>query len=187
MRPSGHLHSTSIALAIFFTINNSFTVLEGVLFLSGALLLDGDFFVSKFLFHINNHRNFITHSVVFYIILIFLTYVTHSLLIWLFLGAFYHLCFDIFDWGIPLVPFKTNTFVTPHLLQVPAQLDEVYFFKTYFGNNTIKIVEIVLFLGFIISFLLLPLELDLLLLLIEWLVFSEFLFQYRKVQRLIKQ
>ena len=183
MRPSGHLHSTAIALAIFFTLNQSFTVFEGFLFLSGALLLDGDFFVSKFLFHVANHRNFITHSVVFYLILIFLSFVSHSVFIWLFLGALYHLCFDIFDWGIPLVPFKTSTFVTPHLLQVPAQLDEINFFRTYFSNNIIKLVEIALVLGFIISLLLVPLELVILLLLLEALVVSEFLFQYRKVQR----
>lgn len=184
MRPSGHLHNTSIALAFLFTLFHNFSILEGVLFLSGSLLLDGDFFISKKLFKIANHREFLTHSVLFYIILIILCLITHFVLFWLFLGALYHLFFDLLDWGLPLIPFRHNTYFTPHLLEVPTKLDEVYFFKTYFNNKIIFISELLFLLGFIVSLAFLPVDFIILLLLIEILVISEFTFQFRKARSL---
>lgn len=187
MRPSGHLHSTTIALAIIYQFIPSFSILEGVLFFSGVMLLDGDFIVSRKLFHIQNHRLFITHSILLYIILIILSFSTHVILFWLFLGAFYHLCFDVFDWGIPLIPFQTETYFTPHLLQVPPQLDEIYFFKTYFSNKTINLLESVLLVGCIGSLFFLPIPLMVLVVLVEVLVIAEFLFHYRNLQLMLNK
>ena len=185
MRPSGHLHSTSIGLAFLFTVIHSFTIINGVLFLSGSLLLDGDFFVSKKIFNIPNHREFITHAIVLYIMLSIVCYIIHLDLIWLFLGAFYHLCFDLFDWGLPILPFKITTYVTPHLLTIPSNLDEIYFFKTYFSNKAILISELMLIIGFICSLFFLPIEMITLIIVIELLVIIEFMFQYTRLKRVI--
>ena len=180
MRSSGHLHSTTIALVFIFIINTSITLLEGSLFLIGALLLDGDFYISKKIFKIENHRNFPTHSVFLYLILLPLTLLIHSILFWLFAGCFFHLFFDIFDWGLPIIPEKI---VTPHLLQVPANKEEQYFFQTYFSNKFIYGIEILFFIGFIVSLFLLKLELVLLALVMELFVVLEFLFQYSKLKK----
>ena len=182
MRPSGHLHSTSIGLAFLFTLFHSFTLINGVFFLSGSLLLDGDFFVSKKFFNIANHRDFITHSILLYVVLIIVCYIGNLDLIWLFLGSFYHLCFDLFDWGLPILPFKIITYVTPHLLTIPSNLDEIYFFKTYFSNKQILASEIILAIGFICSLVFLPVEMIALIIVIELLVIIEFVFQFTRLR-----
>ncbi len=184
MRPSGHLHTTTIALAFLFSFLHNFSLFEGVLFLLGSLLLDGDFFVSKKIFKIVNHREFITHSFLFYFGLIILCLMSHIILLWVFLGALYHLLFDLFDWGLPIIPFKHNTYFTPHLLKVPSNLEEVFFFKTYFSNKIISLAEIVFLVGFVLSLPLIPVDFIILLLLIEILVLSEFTFQFRKIKTL---
>lgn len=181
MRPSGHLHSTVIALALLYHFIPSFSLLEGALFLAGAVLLDGDFIVSKKFFHMGNHRMFLTHSMPFFVILILISLFTHFILLWLFLGALYHLSFDIFDWGIPIVPFQADTFFTPHILQVPPRSDEKYFFQAYFGNNIIKLLEIVLLVGFIGSIFFLPVDIFVVVVGLEGLVISEFIVNYRNL------
>ena len=186
MRPSGHVHSTTIALALLFGFMHSFTQLQGFLFLLGSLLLDNDYHISKRIFKQANHRDFITHSILFYLILIPLCFLGHLEIIWLFIGAFFHLSFDLLDWGLPLLPFRPNTYITPHLLTVPSQIDEIYFFKTYFGNKIILLVEIVLFIGLILSLAFLPLNLLILVLMVETLVLAEFLFQLTKSKSLTK-
>ena len=184
MRPSGHAHATTIALALLYFFISNFNLLEAILFLSGSLLLDGDFVVTKIIFKMKNHRDFITHSYLIYLILIILSYIFHLIFIWLFLGALYHLCFDVFDWGLPILPFNPDLYVTPHLLIVPSQLEEVYFFKTYFRNKFIYFLEIFLFLGFIVSILFLPLILIVLVSAIEIMILAEFLFQFTKSKAL---
>ena len=139
MRPSGHLQSTTIALVFLFSFNSSLTVLEGALFLLGSLFLDVDYIISKNIFKIDNHRNFITHSVLFYLFLILLTILTHSYFFWLFAGSLFHLFFDIFDWGLPLHPYR---FFTPHLIDDPVNKKEKYFFKNYFENKIIYSLEL---------------------------------------------
>jgi len=178
LRASGHLHSTTTFVMILFQFNTSLTVLEGALFLIGAMLLDGDFFVSKFFFKIPNHRNFITHAPLLYVILLPLTYLVNPILVWLTCGAIFHLLFDVFDWGLPLKP---TTMVTPHILQVPPITEEKYFFKAYYSNKNILFIEGTLLLCFILSLLVLQKELVYFALFIELFVISENIYQYSKI------
>lgn len=174
MRTSGHLHSTTIALVFILHFNTSVTVFEGLLFLIGSIFLDGDYIIAKMVFKVENHRNFITHSTIFYFVLIFFTILLHSFLFWLFAGSLFHLVFDVFDWGLPLLP---NRFFTPHLLEVPVNKKEIYFFQAYFENKIILSLELLFLVGFIFSLFFLNYQIVAFAIFLEICVIGEFLFQ----------
>jgi hypothetical protein len=182
MRPTGHLHSTTIGILLLFQFVTNFDYLSAGLFLLGSMSLDVDFLLSHKFFKNMNHRLFITHSPLLYIILIIICYFYNINLIWFFLGSLFHLIFDTFDWGLYLLPISDSRFLTAHILTPPAILEEKYFFERYFGNKYIKTIEILLGIGFIISIIHLPIPILIIILFFELGVIIEFGFQTSKFQ-----
>lgn len=181
MRSTAHLHSATIALLFIYHLNSQVDTLIGVFFLFGVMGLDADFILAKIVFKIQNHRDFITHNIFVYLILLPIAYSFNPYLFWLILGAIYHLLFDLFDWGLPLKP---TSIVTPHILIVPESKEEVYFFKTYFNNIVIRFVEIVLFSGFLATLLQFDNVLIYFILVIELVVLAEFFYQIFRLKQL---
>ena len=181
MRPSGHIHSAVITTFIIFKLNPSVDILSGACFIIGVMLLDADFILALSNLGPDNHREFISHNIFLYIILVPFAFLVNNYLFWLIFGCLFHLLFDLFDWGLPLRP---TTFVTPHILQVPENKQESYFFKTYFSNRLIQGFEIIMFSGFFIATLLLNNELVYLIAFIEFFVVLEFLYQLIQAKKL---
>ena len=169
MRPTGHIHSASIALALLLVYNDHISLTNMILFLCGSILVDIDIIFSYVSPSRKNHRKFLTHYPPIYLILILVfVFLEISSLVWFIGGVLFHLCFDWFDWGLPYVPLYPNAKLTPHLLTEPVHVnDEMYFFEEYWSNKIILILEAILFLGFICSIFILPLNIILVIVVID--------------------
>jgi hypothetical protein len=169
------LISTSI-LNYFF----NFTLLEYLLIFFLAFLCDLDILFYRFTKN-NNHRLFITHSIIPSIILIIIggiigIYFNYYVLLLGGLSYLLHIIIDTFDWG-------TNVFYFPKkqvgfkLLISKEELENLpyyfsqykhpqsFFDSKYYKNKVIIIIEIILFLCMVITVLLYAFEYFLLIIL----------------------
>ncbi|MHA1984879.1 MAG: hypothetical protein ACW967_11020, partial [Candidatus Hodarchaeales archaeon] len=93
------------------------------------------------------HRRYITHSPVFWVIIVLISYVfSFEIVFWFGFGCFLHLILDIIDWGIPYLPTK-NSRLIPHLLLVKSTMNsEKDFSVIYWRNINILRLEQLFFL-----------------------------------------
>ena len=186
MRPSAHFHSAISMLGLIYIFNPSFSIFYSTLFIIGCLAIDLDFLWSLVSNSSSNHRLYITHYPLLYVLLLLLSYLLNlDYLIFLFAGALYHLFFDWFDWGLPIIPFMSEKYMTPHLLHIPEgrkMNSESDFFKLYFNNKFIRNLEIILLAGFLLAFIYLPDELKIIVIIIEVLIVMEFGINLKKVK-----
>lgn len=185
MRPTGHVHSASLVLVFFYHSISNFQELYALFFLLGVMIVDLDgLYVILFKKRLN-HRMFLSHYPGLYLILLFLTYLTNNeVLSWLLVGILYHLVFDTFDWGLPLFPFNKHNIITPHLLQV-SQIrsnGEFDFFKVYWSHSTFRYFELFLFAGFLLTVFFLPIEIFLLIVLIDIILMMEIIHNIKKLR-----
>lgn len=156
MRPSGHLSSAIIVWILVSLFTHQVYFVNFCSFLIGTVFLDIDF-LGKLFFHQKNHRRYITHYPLFWLIIGVLSYLfSLSELFWFSCGALTHLLTDFIDWGIPLAP-TSSAELLPHILVL--QLDttnEKVFSRIYWSNNSMKRLEIIFFIFAVIGAFLLP-------------------------------
>jgi hypothetical protein len=153
--------NTSI-LNYFFNFN----ILEYVFVLFLSFICDFDILFTKFVKN-QNHRLYITHSLIPSIILIvigivILIYFNYNIIL---LGGFsylFHILIDTFDWGTNLLyfPKKQNGFKllmsVDELENLPSYLSQYkhpgsFFDKKYYGNKFCVAIEIALFCSMLIA------------------------------------
>jgi hypothetical protein len=93
--------------------------------------------IGKKIFSEKNHRRYITHSPIFWVVVMIISYLfSIEVFFWIGLGSFSHLVLDILDWGIPYLPTKYSG-LFPHLLQVKSTFNSEKDFSYIYWNNII--------------------------------------------------
>lgn len=181
MRPTGHLNSTTIALGIFNYFNSNLDIILSFVFLLGAIIIDFDYFLKK-IFIETNHRRYFTHYLPFWISLsIIIIQLQIYVFLYFILGICFHILFDWFDWGLPMIPHKRNSSLTPHLLKIPnlnLNKNELLFYRIYWNSKAIIIIEMLLLIGSLISIQTIPHELAFVIIGLAILAYGEVLALY---------
>ena len=128
MRPTGHFSTSIIAIGILYYCNLILNPIYLFMFLIGNISIDFDIIFTQILKE-KNHRRYLTHYLPFWVLISIIAYFVNLLIFFFSIGICYHLLFDWFDWGLPIIPHKQNSPLTPHLLKGhDKNLPESYFF-----------------------------------------------------------
>lgn len=178
MRPTGHLSASTIFIGFIYYFNPSTNITLVLAFLFGSLVIDIDY-TFRFVLEEENHRTYFSHYLPFWLSLILIFSLFQVRLgIFFTAGAIFHLLFDWFDWGLPMVPHTHNSPLTPHLLKKPNKImPESYYFSQYWKNPIIIGLEIALLIFAILTLFFVPFELVLIILLFGFVTYGEFLFR----------
>lgn len=130
----------STAIVVSWILGLSFDPIGWFLYFGGAVLLDGDYLLSKKM-SMRNHRLFPTHTPATYLILSPLMLLFH--LYPFFLGVAIHLSLDFFDYGLRLNPFSKRLYGLG-LVKEPEDPQLSSFLGAYFHNKVVQCSEILL-------------------------------------------
>ncbi|MHA2295407.1 MAG: metal-dependent hydrolase [Candidatus Hodarchaeales archaeon] len=140
MMPYSHFFSAFI-IARLLQLEPS----TAILFLVGSVVPDLDY-IPAIMMH-RNHREFIPHWLLFWFSgVVFIIVIGSEILVVFFIGGFFHLVLDLFDWGLkPFQPF--HGFETRGFIVVDETFNtQKVFFQAYYQSKPIVLVELLLFL-----------------------------------------
>ncbi|MFX1507212.1 MAG: metal-dependent hydrolase [Promethearchaeota archaeon] len=128
-------------------------------FILGSILPDIDFIINMLLKR-NSHRQLPTHFPFTYLLGALLLAISGSLILfWFFIGALIHTCLDVVDWEIYfLAPFSKRPLTVFGLnYEEMAREGKIFgFFKRYYQEKQIIIIEILVFIVWILTCFLNP-------------------------------
>ena len=172
-------------------INSDFSWISGLLFLGGSVIIDIDVIFSMFIEE-KNHRYYITHSFLFWVILIIIFLILRFTLtiffdyfLYLIIGIIWHLLLDLIDWGLPILPSKKVSRIYLGFLKEDANIEKnsSYFLKTYWSNKLILSIELLLFASSLLGWFFVPYELLIGVGIICFLVYLFFVYEMLKLTK----
>ncbi|MGQ4913442.1 MAG: metal-dependent hydrolase [Candidatus Asgardarchaeia archaeon] len=147
MNPSAHMAIGIILSSILLWL---FQIDTSIVFLIvlGSIMPDFDFILSSHAPN-KNHRMLVTHTPVFWLLMLCLS-VFFQNFFFLAGAAIIHILFDTIDWGV-MVTYPFSKKLNSHLLPEPPKnilsknmlQSQCWFFKTYFSNKLILMIEVV--------------------------------------------
>ncbi len=149
-----HVHFFfGISIAIIFTIlgvNNNYAIL----FVIGSILPDIDFTYT--LFSKKNHRTFVSHYPLFYLIGSLVTLLFNIPLFWCFFGCLLHTLVDVYDFEIyPVAPIfdKSVSFINLNHEELTKNGSFLSFIRLYYKNTRIIALEVMIFTFMLMCFI----------------------------------
>jgi hypothetical protein len=119
-------------------------------------------------------------------LILILAYIKNALLLfWICLGIVIHLTLDLIDWGLPILPHRSNSYLTPHILKLKVdeiekltkQSKEEYFISKYWTNKTIKHLELFFLIFGIIGWIYSPIKMKLVVLIMSVAIYSRSVYE----------